>query len=401
MNKNKALSLNSLIIVFCIVLLTIISGLAIYQADSTLGNEMIRSIIRAISYILTILSSFLLITTKGRKVTIFCFIPIGYWLYTTVNKYDGIQGSLNVLVIMILCLIFLLNSEEKYHVISYYRKYIILMSFLGIIAYTLFVSDVGLIYRIRPYYSSRFNAYYIDYYVSYIFQSGFQLRLCGLFNEPGYFGTILALLICVDKCDLRHTGNWIMFIAGILTFSVAFVIIILTYLVLTSIKQKKTKFAIIVLMILYFIALPNIKFSNPNVQMLMERIILTDNQLAGDNRSNIVINNIVSDLWSSPRMFFGYGGGYSSSVTDGVLSYKTYLIDYGIIGMAIIYGLPLIFSLKTSKNLLSLSFTIVFFASVYQRPHIYTAVYFVILICGIEMLNSGVGKNRVKSLEYK
>ena len=169
MNKNKALSLNSLIIVFCIVLLAIISGLAIYQADSTLGNEMIRSIIRAISYILTILSSFLLITTKGRKVTIFCFIPIGYWLYTTVNKYDGIQGSLNVLVIMILCLIFLLNSEEKYHVISYYRKYIILMSFLGIIAYTLFVSDVGLIYRIRPYYSSRFNAYYIDYYVSYIF----------------------------------------------------------------------------------------------------------------------------------------------------------------------------------------------------------------------------------------
>ena len=96
------------------------------------------------------------------------------------------------------------------------------MSILGIIASFSFIFKLGLPYEIVPYYFG--DEYYINYYFAYLYWGGSEgvvFRLCGLFNEPGYFGTVSAILLINEKLHLKRISNLLLFIAGFFTFSAA------------------------------------------------------------------------------------------------------------------------------------------------------------------------------------
>ena len=238
------------------------------------------------------------------------------------------------------------------------------------------------------------QAKYADYTFAYVlnFVNNNEVRLCGLFNEPGYFGTIIALTLCVDKINLKHVGNWILLIAGILTYSLAFFIMTLAYFILTCIKNKYVMILLLAILIFYFFILPNMVIQNESLAFVFERIKFVDGKFLGDNRTNHVVDEIFADLSNSPYKFmFGYGRGYITSKTRGVLTFKTYIIDYGYFGFLLIFGSLFLYSiLQTKKNWFAVAFVIVFFLSVYQRPNIYTTAYFILLLNGTYALANDI-----------
>ena len=92
---------------------------------------------------------------------------------------------------------------------------------------------------------------------------------------------------------------------------------------------------------------------------------------------------------SGSKALFGYGNGYLSSIgySSGASTYKTEIINYGILGFLIIYGLPIFAANKRAqKKRTAFALIICFTISIYQRPFIYSLVYFVVLFGGIEYI---------------
>ena len=82
-------------------------------------------------------------------------------------------------------------------------------------------SETGTFYYLLP--GSVILNYTLDYPL---------FRLCGMFDEPGIVGTISALLLAADRVDLSKPTNLLLLLAGIMSLSLAFVVILTIYAVL-------------------------------------------------------------------------------------------------------------------------------------------------------------------------
>ena len=381
----KKFSLFEKITIYSCVALSLIVSLAPYQGDSTLGSDSFRSIVRIISYLLFVLLLLSLIFVRPN-LNFGILVPIIFWAFTTFNVYSKGLIQLSLLNILILMCIMIIPKRLCEPIVKSFRKCMIVICLLGIFFYLSYIFHIGIPYKVVNYYFELKDGqrqYYISYGLSYIYLNSNEARLCGLFNEPGYLGTICALLICLDKIRLKNIGNWVLFVAGCLTFSLAFFIIIGFYIILISIKKKSVLIIVLSLALFYLFVLPNIKFNSFELNNLVQRITISNGKLLGDDRSNPLFDSTFASFLKGPKVLFGYGGGYSSRIAPDVSTFKTFILDYGIIAFILTYGSLLLFCVFTfGKNWLCLSYIIVFFLSIYQRPGIFIATYFVILICG-------------------
>lgn len=385
-NKEKfVIEIDDMIVIFMLSL-TILVGLALNHSDSTLANGAIRRLIAIIADVCLMLLCFFVLFFK-RQYAPLAIVPITYWLFINLDSYSN--ATWNIVLLFELTLFCCLSRELQRRVYSAYRKYIVLMALVGIICYLAFVLGIPLPHKTVAYYSQwQPNAFYITYGMSYLYSTNAGiLRLCGLFNEPGYLGTIVALILCADKFAMKKKENIILLIAGILTFSAAFFAITFVYLMLVAHKRPKVMTVMIILGIFYLFVLPNITIHNTEIAYLASRFTFSDGKFLGDNRSKAALDVVYNEVLSGTEIMFGRGGGYVSSlnIKGGVSSYKTYIVDYGLLGFMIIY-LPLIRSaLKRAKNFLyAVFFVACFILSIYQRPNIFVLPYFVVLFGGIE-----------------
>ena len=380
----RAVKVESLVLFFY-TMLTIIEGLAIFHGDTTLATGDTQKIIAYIQLLCSLVSFFLIILFNMIELKWAIFIPIFYYIIYTFDNYSGTTLSLEI--IARLFVFFLLRRETQAKLFTWYRKFLIAMSGIGIVCFLIYAFHLPFPYRIVPYYTTN-SISYIDFGVCYLDLGFTGFQLCGLFNEPGYFGTILALILCADDLDLKKKGNAIMLIAGVLTFSLAFFIIIFVYVMLKSYKNYKLFAFMFLLLCIYLFVLPNIKTSNEMINYVLSRIQFVDGTLVGDNRSSDSLDILLESVLHSSNALLGLGTGYVSKHMGGILSIKTYLVNYGILGFGVMFGYPLICALKENKRIITtLFFIIVFFLSIYQRPHIFILPYLVILFGGIQYNN--------------
>lgn len=385
LSRKYTINSNNLLILFFLVI-TFISGLGMTHGDSTLSDNTVRSILASIRLVCLSISAFLLLFNKVEKNVLILLPPIIYFLIINLNSFGSADWS--VISLLYLLAFLLMDATTKKKLFQCYKVCLLVMACIGIIVYLMYMVSFPFPYRVVNYYSEYFQGSYIDYGLSYIFVYSGSVRLCGLFNEPGYFGTILALILCVERLNLKKKSTWIFLIAGLLTFSLAFFLLLAIYLVFLSRNRPVLMVLLIIAIIVYLFILPNITFENPEVQRFINRFMIENGSLAGDNRSNIHVDNTLSKVLNSSDAFWGYGGGYTSAADFGSIStYKSYVIDYGVIGFVLMYGSLLIAALiKAGKNGDALAFVTCFFINVYQRPNIFAIVYFVVLFGGIEYI---------------
>lgn len=371
---------------FSLLICMIISGMALFHSDSTLSSPATRLCIAVILLTATLLAYCLIGLKRYYRLSLIIIIPIVYFLIYNLNNYTGTY--LGIISLVELMVSFVVSNKTQANVFVLYKKFLLVISLIGILCYIMYVIHFPFPYSVENYYTSYAGFYYIDYKLSYLCTGGGLVRLCGLFNEPGYFGTILALVLCASDLRLTKKENLILFIAGILTFSLAFALIILIYLALVSYKRPRLMGVLLLIIIFLLFIAPNISTNNLVLQNMLERFTFQDGKWLGNNRSSGGVDNLVRKMFTSgENLLWGKGTGFKAEHYSGELTYKTYLIDYGVLGFLFMYASYAVFAIKRARGNKKIVFFIVaFLASIYQRPNIFNTLYAIILFGGIEYM---------------
>lgn len=221
-------------------------------------------------------------------------------------------------------------------------------------------------------------------------------RLCGMFDEPGVVGTFAALFLVGDnlrlKCSLK---NIIIMLAGILSLSLAFYILIFIAYTVKNLTKNIFKFLMILIMLFLMynstrtLLLDKFYFLN----LFEERFTIQNGMIIGNNRTSISFDMEFNKFIRGNifKVLFGYGSDASNNnpLMFGSSSYKSLIYDYGIVGFIMILGWIIYATIKkTSLERTSLILMIVFIFSIYQRPNVLSIPYLLLLFGGYSNLKS-------------
>ena len=182
-------------------------------------------------------------------------------------------------------------------------------------------------------------------------QGGLLPRLCGIYREPGFVGTVGAFFLLGDKFTFRKWQNAVIFLASLCTFSVAFFLLIVLGWVLKALVGAKNKnratmgiFAVALLVVGYFVFMSLPLDPNSQIGELQARLEITDQGLAGDNRMDEYADAAYDSFLQSDlkTVLLGYGNdartvpGTNYSIWQNTHSYKEFVFSFGFLGFGIL-----------------------------------------------------------------
>ena len=236
-------------------------------------------------------------------------------------------------------------------------------------------------------------------------QGGLLNRLCGMYREPGFVGTIGVLFLFGDKLTFRKWENVIILIAGACTFSLAFVLLFVLGIMLHLVGKLKTRGGfvtgvslILAIVIGYFSFMSLPLNENSMLGELQGRMEITDEGLAGDNRfgsSEWAVDAYDQFLKSDLKTrLFGYGRdprvipGTEISIWQTVHSYKEFVFGFGFLGLILMIA-SIVFAYwakfckvpKASRWQIFV-LVLIFMISIYQRYMIINFHYYCVLFGG-------------------
>ncbi|MDQ6967761.1 MAG: hypothetical protein Q9M14_03655 [Mariprofundaceae bacterium] len=202
-------------------------------------------------------------------------------------------------------------------------------------------------------------------------------RFSGMYDEPGVIGTISGLLLTVERFKLLNWTNCILFVGGIASFSLAFIGIMILYMILTK-NWKVILFMMLSVLGIYSF-LP-MEVQSLLTEQVIGRLVISSGAIQ-DNRETESLLYYWS-LWQSgsvSQVIFGL-----NTVLEGDIgsTWKIVLIKQGIWGILILWVWLLLYTFKNYAGWISVVLTIVFAASFYQRPDVLYLPQMIIFIGG-------------------
>lgn len=325
------------------------------------------------------------IKIKVDKNIIFSIV-IFILLYLTISLRSNfsIYGAITVSLIWIIFLV-----DEQF-LAKVYKYYLFIFSISIIPSILMYISVMFLNLDIPSHYISPMNELKDGFYREYPFLvvnesiRGFPLyRFCGYYDEPGMVGTISALLLFINGFDLRKKINIPIIIAGILSLSLFFYVMLFVYVLLfTKVKYK------LMLLFALFIVL-GIAYSNDFLRVtFFSRFKIENGAFKGDNRTNSSFDIWFGSFRETSNYYFGLGGNASARYNFGGSSYKDIIVNYGLV-FFIIYILSFLYVsiIKSGITKNFLVFTLVFLGIIYQRPSISDYYYIFLLYSSLCFLS--------------
>ena len=322
----------------------------------------------------------------SKKNLILFLIPAFYFLVTLLHTYGGFHGH-GTIPFMILGCFALFNDELKLKIFKLFFTFVLIQCVFSLILWFAYQWGIGIGFSEVNYYSeNQLGARYVKWGIFAIFKGGTNLRLCGIFNEPGALGTLCAFLFIATYSASKLWQKALLLITGMCTYSLAFYILIFMFVACYVLKKSIFNLTWLILLPLLFLQLPNIDFGSERINRFTQRFEISEEKgLEGNNRSSELYDYEFSKLVQNAQIIYGYGVGYPVVTFDthGTSSYKRYIVDLGFIGFTIFSILWLwgtFLQTKGNKNCLIL--LLLFFLSVYQRPRALTNLYGYILLFG-------------------
>lgn len=217
-------------------------------------------------------------------------------------------------------------------------------------------------------------------------------RFYSFLNEPGYIGTLCALIVCAFK--FRFKGNkflYIYLLGALLSLSLgSYLTLLVGFLFVIDLKNI-FRFGVPVVCLILF-------QWNLVEKHIVKRLQISENNVAGDNRTTIEFDKAWERLFDSSDVFFGKGKSQHTAVSDGgVSSWKVIVYNSGVFGLilylSIIISIYFSFSNRTKYSLMLL---LVYFLTIYHRPNVHLSPYLLIFIFGL--LNAQKGSDLSKMI---
>jgi len=232
---------------------------------------------------------------------------------------------------------------------------------------------------------------------------GMLFRICGMYDEPGMVGTIGAMLLAANRFRINGLVSAVIFIGGVLSFSLAFVLlsaVAISYRLMTE-RSFKDAAALMVVFAAGLLTTGVIDFgsstqSTAAVQITGgQAIVATELRQTEhlDNRSLPGMDALVTEFWASDTDALAFGLGSDASVVRGGVSQVIDRIftDYGLIGFALytmgFASLMAAFFARTKDHRWVAIFALLFVLSAYQRPVIWLPYALTILVCGLSSVS--------------
>lgn len=200
-------------------------------------------------------------------------------------------------------------------------------------------------------------------------------RFMSWFDEPGVVGTTSCVLLFLTGFNFKKWQTYPLLISGLLSFSLAFIVMLIAYILLF--EPARIKVIMIFIILLLCIALYDNDIIN---NLILKRLQFVNGELAGMNRTTDNMNLFMQDFIRSNKLFFGYGNQYASIVNNGGASYKDLIVNYGIFGFFLLVSITVIFAwhkLKFSRYFFI--YMLIWISVIYQRPFINSFFYFSLL----------------------
>lgn len=364
-----------------------------YLLWETYSAYRIFDVIKMLLEIYIVLRTLLSINKKISKSSFICAVNfLVVYIYYVVDAYGGtIQIGLGTIMKAIIIILFiLLSTEQKAHVFLYFSKIFAVSLIPAIFFSVLCILDInpsGDFIETTQEIKSLYNQHYLHFpgcvFRENIYYSPRFKQLCGMFDEPGMVGTLCSLILIANSFSLKKDTFLIpILVAGVLSMSFAFYLILAIYAVIKVITTKRVtkRASIVVACIVVIIFLFR---NNPILdKFVFSRFSLVN--LVNNNRTSVEFDYLFESFFKEGNhLLFGYGNNNPIFDTVDVSSYKLIIYNMGILGFLIYVGWFLNWGIKyasTNKNAMVL--LICFMASIYQRPFVLYLYYIVILFGG-------------------
>lgn len=197
-------------------------------------------------------------------------------------------------------------------------------------------------------------------------------RLYSIFDEPGTLGTLIAFLLVGNNFNFRDVRNLILLVGGVLTFSIAFFIISAFgfFLLRLGSPLKLAKGALV--FILAVLGIVMFFWDNESFRMIVIDRIAGLFVSGLESRNPQALDVFFSEYIISLEALLGMGTNFhleNSTIFLGQ-SYKLFLIEYGFVGLFLVFSLYFCLILRDWK--IGLVCLAVFFVSFLQRPFLFT-----------------------------
>lgn len=307
------------------------------------------------------------------KYFIYSFIFAGGWLVvfllSTFLNDCPVHPAFYIQVLFGMFIISL-TDDIRHNTFKYFVNLYTIVLLFSLIDYIFFMIGVsyslGIVYRGEnhhiPFIHTLFNLIRLS-----------APRFQSLTEEPGVVGTINAFIIYLLQSKKCYKQKIILYITGFFTFSMAFYIITLIFLLLEKIALKKILVTLIASFTLFAI------FPKTSEKMILDRI--TERRV--DNRTHDNFKNMYVQAQKNGELIIGKGHqSFNRYLTqwDGSAGALVFIYQYGIIGLTIIFiCYSWAFFRMSSTNRFCFVFYLVFWLSFYQRQFIYQPFYILIL----------------------
>lgn len=312
-------------------------------------------------------------------------LPITYLIIQIVHTYKGYKGEW-LTAFAVICLFCLMTDRTKSIIFEYFYRFILITNVIAIVVYVINFIFPNLFEKV-PYYSDQAMTLGLNYTKIGVFAI-YGNRLCSIFNEPGGLGTICALLFVITFRKSSKYEKINLLVCGSLTFSLAFFIIVYAFFMI-YLLQKNIKFFIpMILLAALFFVIPYIDFHNEAINLFVARMKIVNGSLAGNNRTTREFDYLYNEMKNSKEIICGRGVGYI--LAENVLTFKTLIVQMGLIGTGAILAEWIVCALvKANRSRYNYIFLALFILSTYQRPNIpFTITGYLLIFGGFAWQNS-------------
>lgn len=234
----------------------------------------------------------------------------------------------------------------------------------------------------REYSSYFLNTMLLETQQAAVYISTGFYRFYGFLNEPGFIGTLSALIILAWRFDFSNKKIlYIYLVACLLSLSLAsYLTLFLGFLYFISFKRVLYLLGLILLFLVVNYDLVD--------RYVFSRLTIIDGEFAGDNRTSSQFDIQWERLISSRDVIFGKGKGQHTLTSQhgGVSSWKTIVYNSGVVGLVLYLSIFICIFLLVNNGKFKkyhFVFLFVFLLTIYHRPNIHNIYYLIILLGGL------------------
>ncbi|CAL1519259.1 hypothetical protein [Chitinophaga sp. MM2321] len=287
------------------------------------------------------------------------------YLFFPIRQYDRLVVAVVWLVVFLTVL--MLDTAILLLAARYFANIIFVISLLALAIFVIKLIGIDLPYYPYETGATGSKALFFVYPGTAVLQGqeytifGRSLfRVSGIFSEPGHFGVIAAIVLFMNPDILSKRKRNVIFCAALLTLSMGFFVLIAGLLVYRFRFSHKQVVGLIVLAVMAFVVI-SILPADFLDRFFLNKVSSSSDVL--DARTSAEFSRFYDNYTRYGLNFFGGGRTITENFNVTSSDYRSFLLKYGIVGMALylVWFLVITYGRKQKYVLLSFFFFLVVF----------------------------------------